>query len=31
MINSMHVKSVIGNSHLRIFIDVLEKANEIHN
>ena len=27
----MYVKSVLENSHLRIFTDVFEKANEIHN
>ena len=27
----MYVKSVLGDSHLRILTDVFEKANEIHN
>ena len=31
LINSMYVKSVLEDSHLRIFTDVFKKANEIHN
>ena len=31
LINSTYVKSVLEDSHLRIFTDVFKKANEIHN
>ena len=31
LINSMYVKSVLEDSHLRIFTDVFKKANEIQN
>ena len=31
LINSMFVKSILENSHLRIFTDVFEQANEIRN
>ena len=31
LINSMYVKSVLEDSHLRIFTNAFEKANKIHN
>ena len=31
LINSMYVKSVLEDSHLRIFTKVFKKVNEIHN